>query len=154
MSDRTTGIDPGQAHSSTSKGDRSAWSPSSWGFGLACGVGALAVIGVWSATRTAAQDWSVAGAWTRAVETSPGLTQAFERGHAHGDNLQPVSTAEAARPLVIGERLTVVTPDGGILTLRVCDPRSPSSTTAPDCLNALVSRAVPAANTPVAHRSL
>ena len=121
-------------------------------------VGVVGLIGTFSliltGAQTGAQDRAVTQAWHRAVDAEPGVVHVFERGDAGQSNLHPTSMTAGAKPLVVGERVMVVTPDGAIHTLRVCDPASASASIAPDCLNAFVARAVPPATTPVPQRSL
>jgi hypothetical protein len=117
-------------------------------------LGAVGVVAAFSQAQTAAQDRAVTNAWHRAVDADPGIVHVFERGDAGQSNLHPASLAGAAKPLVVGERVTLVTPDGAIHTLRICDPASASASITPDCLNAFVARAVPPATAPVPQRSL
>ncbi len=117
-------------------------------------IGALSVVAAFPSVRTGAQDRAVTDAWHRAVDADPGLIHVFERGDAGASNLHTTSMSPDAKALVIGERVTLVTPDGAIHTLRVCDPASASASVAPDCLNAFIARAVPSASTPVPQRSL
>ena len=90
--------------------------------------------------------------WHRAVESDAQGIHAFEP--ASGAHVHPVSSIATGKPLLVGERVTLVTPDGAIHTLRVCDPASASAISAPDCLGAFAARAVVPAAAPVPQRSL
>ena len=104
--------------------------------------------------RTGGQDRAISDAWRRAVDADTSIIQVFDRGSAGQVALHPASTAEVVKPLVVGERITVVTPDGLIHNLRVCDPASPSANLATDCINSFVAKAVVPAVRPHAQRSL
>jgi hypothetical protein len=117
-------------------------------------LGAVGVVAAFLMVQLGSQDRAVTEAWNRAVDAEPGIVHVFERGDAGQSNLHATSMNSGAKPLVVGERVTLVTPDGAIHTLRVCDPASASASIAPDCLNAFVARAVPPATTPVPQRSL
>lgn len=116
-------------------------------------LGGLAATGAGPVFGTAFQERALAQAWHRAVDAAPDMVQTFERENGPG-NLHPASTVQDTKPLVVGERVMLLTPDGTIHTLRVCDPASPTATTAADCVNAFVARAVTPVVTPTPHRSL
>ena len=105
-------------------------------------------------TGSAMPERALSDAWHRAVDANPNVVHAFEPGDLGRGHLHETSTTEQPKPLIVGERVTVVTPDGTIHTLRVCDPASSKATTAPDCLNAFVARAVAPPTVPVPQRSL
>ena len=117
-------------------------------------LGAIGAVTVVSSPPAGLQDRAITNAWHRAVDGEPGIVHVFERADAGLASLHATSTGEGAKPLVVGDRVTLLTPDGAILSLRVCDPASASATSAPDCLNAFVAGAVPPSATPVAQRSL
>ena len=116
-------------------------------------LGAAGVAAVLSSAQIQPRDRAITGAWQRAVDADQTIVHVFDRSDAGPTNLYPTST-DAAKPLVIGDRVTLLTPDGAIHTLRVCDPASASATIATDCLNAFAARAVLPAATPVPQRSL
>ena len=117
-------------------------------------LGVIGAVAAFSLAQTGAQDRAVTQAWHRAFDAEPGIVHVFERGDAGQSNLHPTSMTTGTKPLVVGERVTLVTPDGAIHTLRVCDPASASASVAPDCLNAFVAGAVPAITAPIPQRSL
>ena len=123
--------------------------------GIAAAVlGAFGVAALLSSAQIGHQDRAITGAWQRAVDADQSIVHVFERGDAGSANLHPTSSVEAVKPLVVGDRVTLVTPDGAIHTLRVCDPASAGAAIAADCLNAFAARAVLPAATPVPQRSL
>ena len=117
-------------------------------------AGALAAGGLFPQSAPGLSERAMSDAWHRAVDADPNVLHAFERIGQPQSDLHPASMAEPAKPLTVGERVTLVTPDGTIHTLRVCDPASPSATTAPDCLNAFAARAVTPPVAVVPQRSL
>ena len=117
-------------------------------------LGAFGVAALLFSAQIGHQDRAITGAWQRAVDADQTIVHVFDRGDAGTSNLHPTSSAEAVKPLVVGDRVTLVTPDGAIHTLRVCDPASASAAVAADCLNAFAARAVLPAATPVPQRSL
>jgi hypothetical protein len=116
-------------------------------------AGALASTGLLTAAPGLSER-AMSEAWHRAVDADPSVIHAFEPLGRPRSNLHPTSTAEAAKALIVGEQVTLVTPDGAIHTLRVCDPASPSAATAPDCLNAFAARAIVVPVAAVPQRSL
>lgn len=114
----------------------------------------VGIVAAFSMVQLGSQDRAVTEAWNRAVDAEPGIVHVFERGDAGQSNLHATSMNSGAKPLVVGERVTLMTPDGAIHTLRVCDPTSASASIAPDCLNAFAARAVPPEIAPVPQRSL
>ena len=97
---------------------------------------------------------SMAESWHRAVDADPNIVPAFDRSTPGQASLHPASSADPAKPLIVGDQVTLVTPDGAIHTLRVCDPASPHAASAPDCLNAFANRAIVPPVAPVPQRSL
>lgn len=112
------------------------------------------VAGIVGGSASSLSERAMSGTWHRAVVSDPGIIHVLGDGDAIGSALHPASTGDAGRAPVIGERVTLVAPDGTIRSLRVCDPASPSSVSAPDCLNAYLSRAVPPSHLDVRQRSL
>ena len=99
------------------------------------------------------QEQAISEAWHRGIDGDSFLVPAFERPD-QARALHPTSTADSAKPLVVGDKVTLVTSDGTVINLAVCDPASPSASTAPQCLNAYLARAVPASATRTPQRSL
>ena len=115
-------------------------------------VGVIAGLAVHSAVTWGLSERALATSWQRAVEADGIRALDFDR--ASSSLMHPVSSGDSVRPLVVGERVTLVTPDGVIHTLRVCDPASAAASVAPDCLAGFAARAVVQPGVPVPQRSL
>lgn len=117
-------------------------------------LGSAALIGMVLLLQTGAPDRIIADSWRRAIDADPNIVHVFERNPTGQATLHPTSSVDTGRPLVVGDRVMLVTPDGAIHAVRVCDPASANAATAPDCLNNLVARAITPAAAPPPQRSL
>jgi hypothetical protein len=131
----------------------------SWGLATRVSLGLIMLTGaLWSATELpvnpAFSEHALAAAWYRAVDTDRNIVHAFNPGFSNPARLYPTSTGDSSKPLVVGQNVTLVTPDGTIHTLRVCDAGLSGAAAPSDCLSAFAARAVVPVVTPAPQRSL
>jgi hypothetical protein len=123
-----------------------------WSCAATSAFAVIAGLAVQSAVTWGLSERTLSTSWHRAVEAEGNRTLDFDRTSA--SLVVPVSSGDTAKSLIVGERVTLVTPDGNIHNLRVCDPASPTASMAPDCLAGFAARAVVAPSAPVPQRSL
>jgi hypothetical protein len=114
---------------------------------LAAGVVGLLIVGLMGRPKVDLPTRLMADAVQRALEANPDLAGAFEPLSSDTPRLLTARTAPDPSPLrdiAVGDRVTLLTPDGRLHVLQVCDP---AGVKAEGCLNILAVQRKPAPST-------